>query len=137
MATNYTGGCVCGAVRYECSADALFMGNCHCRDCQKACGSGYEPAIGLPAAALKISGQVKYYDVKGDSGSTVSRGFCPECGSRMFGKSNGMPELTVIMASSLDDPKAYEPAMDIYTDSAQPWDVMNPALAKFPKMPPM
>ncbi|MGE5302839.1 MAG: hypothetical protein ACM3TN_05890 [Alphaproteobacteria bacterium] len=36
MATAFTGGCLCGAVRYECSADALFMGNCHCRDCQKA-----------------------------------------------------------------------------------------------------
>ncbi len=35
---HFTGGCLCGAVRDECSADALFMGNCHCRDCQKANG---------------------------------------------------------------------------------------------------
>jgi hypothetical protein len=27
--------------------------------------------------------------------------------------------------------------LDIFTSSAQPWDHMNPALAKFPKMPPM
>ena len=67
-------------------ADAIFMGNCHCRDCQKASGGAYEPAIGLPAAALKITGNVKYHDPKADSGNTVSRGFCPECGARMFGK---------------------------------------------------
>jgi len=137
MATNYAGGCACGAVRYECSADAIFMGNCHCRDCQKASGGAYEPAIGLPAAALKITGNVKYYDVKADSGNTVSRGFCPECGARMFGKSDGMPELAIVMAGSLDDPKAFEPGMDIYTASAQAWDQMNSALPKFPKMPPM
>jgi len=58
-------------VRYECSADPLFMGNCHCRDCQKASGSAYDPDIGLPVAALKITGMVKYYDSKADSGNTL------------------------------------------------------------------
>ena len=77
MATRFTGGCLCGGVRYECSADPLFMGNCHCRDCQKASGGAYEPDIGLPAAALKITGAVKYYDGKADSGNTLSRGFLP------------------------------------------------------------
>ena len=55
MATTFVGGCICGAVRYECAADALFMGNCHCRDCQKAGGGAYDPCIGLPGAALKIT----------------------------------------------------------------------------------
>ena len=137
MATKFTGGCACGAVRYECNADALFMGNCHCRDCQQAGGGAYEPAIGLPAAALKISGKVKYHDVKADSGNTVSRGFCPECGARLLGKSSGMPELAIVMAGSLDDPSVFKPVMDVYASSAQPWDQMNAALAKFPKMPPM
>ena len=41
----------------------------------------------------------------------------------------------MITAGSLDDPKQYVPQMDIYTSSAQPWDHMNPALPKFPKMP--
>ena len=135
MATNYTGGCQCGAVRYECNADAIFMGNCHCRDCQKASGSGYEAAIGVPAPALKITGNVKYHDVKADSGNMVSRGFCPNCGSRLFGKSSGMAQLAVIMAGSLDDPKQFQPGMDVYTSSAQPWDHMNPGLPKLPKMP--
>jgi len=135
MSTNYTGGCLCGAVRYECTADPIFMGNCHCRDCQKASGSGYEAAIGVPAPALKITGNVKYHDIKADSGSMVSRGFCPECGSRLFGKTSGMPQLAIVMAGSLDDPKQFQPGMDVYTSSAQPWDHMNPALPKFLKMP--
>jgi len=135
MATKFTGGCLCGAVCYECTAEPIFMGNCHCRDCQKASGSAYEAAIGVPAAALKITGNVKYHDSKADSGNTVSRGFCPECGSRLFGKTSGMAELAIFMASSLDDPKQFQPAMDVYTSSAQPWDHMNPAVPKFPKMP--
>jgi hypothetical protein len=98
------------------------------------CGA-YDPAIGLPAAALTITGKVKYHDSKADSGNTLSRGFCPECGARLFGKASAMPDLALITAGSLDDPSQYTPSMDIFTVSAQPWDHMNPALAKFPKMP--
>jgi hypothetical protein len=113
------------------------MGNCHCRDCQKAGGSAYAAEIGLPAAALKITGPVKYHEARAESGNTLSRGFCPECGARLFGKTSAMPELAMIAAGSLDDPSQYQPTMDIFTGSAQPWDHMDPALPKFPKMPPM
>ena len=91
--------------------------------------------IGIPAPALKITGNVKYHDSKADSGNTLSRGFCPECGSRLFGKTSAMTDLAMITAASLDDPSQYNPQMDIYISSAQPWDHMNPALPKFPKMP--
>lgn len=135
MATKFSGGCICGAVRYACEADPIFMGNCHCRDCQKASGSGYSTDIGIPAPTLKITGTVKYHDIKADSGNVLSRGFCPECGSRLFAKTSAMPDLAMITAASLDDPKQYVPQMDIYVASAQPWDHMNPALPKFDKMP--
>jgi hypothetical protein len=125
-----TGGCLCGAVRYDCSAEPLFTGNCHCRDCQKATGGAY-----VPASALKINGEVKYYDSPADSGNNFTRGFCPNYGGRLFGKTSGLAQLMFITAGSLDDPSRFEPAMDIFTSSAQPWDHMNPQLPKFPKQP--
>lgn len=91
----------------------------------------------MPSAALKIAGTVKYHDIKADSGNTLSRGFCPECGSRLFAKTSAMPELAMITAGTLDDPAQYRPSMDIVTASAQPWDHMDPALPKFAGMPPM
>lgn len=135
MATKITGGCFCGAVRYECSADPIFAGNCHCRDCQKASGGAFAPAIAVPAAALKVSGNVKFYDSKADNGNTVSRGFCTNCGGRVTSKSSGVPDLAIILAGTLDDPSLFKPQMDVYTSSAQPWDHMDAALPKFPKMP--
>jgi hypothetical protein len=89
----------------------------------------------VPASSLKIAGQVRYYESKADSGNSFSRGFYPECGVRLFGKSAAEPRLTMITAGSLDDPGEYRPATDFFTSSAQPWDHMNPALPKFPKMP--
>jgi hypothetical protein len=136
LMASITGGCICGAVRYECAAEPMFTGNCHCRDCQRATGGPFASVLAVPQAALKITGTVKYHDLKADSGNTISRGFCPTCGARLFGRSTVMPDLMIILAGSLDDPSWYKPAMDIYTASAQPWDHMNPALPKFPKMPP-
>ncbi len=134
MEPKFTGGCLCGSVRYECSAEPIAMGNCHCRDCQRVTGSGYASGMLVPRSAVTITGNVKYYEVTGDSGSTVGRGFCPNCGSRLFSKPPN-PELMGIMAGSLDDPSYFQPTMDIYTDSAQPWDYMNPDLPKFAKIP--
>ena len=71
-------------------------------------------AMAVPASALKISGDVKYYEIKADSGNAFSRGFCPECGARLFAKSSGMPRLALITAASLDDPSQFRPAMDFY-----------------------
>jgi hypothetical protein len=136
MATPFTGGCMCGAVRYECSAVPGLTANCHCRDCQRATGTAYVSVLFVPRTAITITGEVKYYDVKGDSGHILSRGFCPTCGSRLFGKPAVLPELMGIMPGSLDDPSPHQPAMDIYTASAQPWDYMNPELPKYPKGPP-
>ncbi len=135
MKTPFTGGCICGAIRYECSAAPIAMGNCHCRDCQKATGTAFAAAILVPRNAVAITGDVKYYDVTGDSGQIISRGFCPNCGSRLFGK-RAVADFLSIMAGTLDEPSGFRPAMDFYTASAQPWDYMNPDLPKFPQSPP-
>lgn len=135
MSAIFTGGCICGAVRYACSAEPVIAASCHCRDCQKAGGGAFAPALVVPAVSLKITGEAKYHDTQSDNGTTVSRGFCPNCGARLLGKATTMPDLTAIMAGSLDDPSWYQPNMDIYTASAQPWDSMNPELPKFQKSP--
>src|SRR5258706_12718282 len=105
MAGKIPGGCLCGAVRYESAAVPAFAGNCHCRDCQKASGGAYVPLLALPAKAVTITGEGKFFDVKGESGNIMTRGFCPTCGTRVLGKASGMQGLAVISAGSSDDPR--------------------------------
>lgn len=138
MPAPFSGGCLCGAIRYESRAAPLFSINCHCRDCQRTTGTAYAPVLAVPRDALSITqGEPTYYTSQSDSGETVSRGFCPECGSGIFSKLSANPDIVGLKAASLDDPSWFRPAVDIYTDSAQPWDVMNPDLPKVPKMPQM
>jgi hypothetical protein len=131
-----TGGCLCGAVHYTCAAEPVYSVNCHCRDCQKASGSGYAPIVMLPMAAVTVTGEVTYYASAGDSGQSVKRGFCPVCGSQLFGQPAIMPGVLGIKAASLDEPARYQPVADMYVGSAQAWDAMHPDLPKFAKAPP-
>ncbi|MBI3768236.1 MAG: GFA family protein [Deltaproteobacteria bacterium] len=131
-----TGGCLCGAIRYEVKAEPLMMASCHCRDCQKATGAAYFPALAVPAAALRVQGEPKTFAVKGESGNTVTRAFCGRCGSTLWGWSAAMPDGRSLSATSLDDPRRFTPAVHIFTASAQPWDYLPPGAPQFERMPP-
>ena len=128
-----TGGCACGAVRYTVNAEPVMMLNCHCRDCQRATGSAYAPVVVVPRTALKVTGDLQYYRIVGESGSAVERGFCPKCGSRILGNLERLPEIVGLLAGSLDDPSLHNPSVDIFTASAHPWDHMAPNSQKFAK----
>jgi len=130
-----TGKCLCGAVSYEASGDPVFGGNCYCADCRKTSGS-HSAVMAYPAPAVKISGSVKEYTSRGDSGGNVTRGFCPNCGSQMYSKADGMPGVVMLKAGSLDDPEHYKPAMSIYASRAPSWDQPPASLPSFPEMPP-
>lgn len=136
MASRFEGGCFCGAIRYECSDQPLFMINCHCRDCQKLSGSAYAAIVSMRKAAFRlIKGQPKLHTATADSGCTVTRCFCGECGAPVYHTLSALPDIVGIKAASLDDPSWYNPTMNIYTKSAQPWDYMNPQLKTFTGMP--
>ncbi len=68
MPTNFSGGCACGAIRYECNAESITMFNCHCRDCQRASGSAFSAVVYVPAKAVKITkGSPRYYQTSSQS----------------------------------------------------------------------
>jgi hypothetical protein len=112
--------------------------NCHCRDCQRASGSAFGPFLIVWTDAFRfLSGAPKFYRKASDSGKSMSRGFCPDCGSPIILQPEHRPKLVAVYAASLDDPTRHKPSMDLFTASAQPWDVMNPEVKKFPRMPPV
>src|SRR5262252_1375977 len=137
MGNGATGGCVCGAVRFEVDGEPLFSSNCHCRDCQRASGSAYLPLMGFPRDAVRVTGEVTEYERKAESGTSETEAFCPKCGARLFAHAEAYAGILLVRAGCLDDPSAYRPQADIYTSRAQPWDLMDPDLPKFAKMPPM
>jgi hypothetical protein len=130
MSQKRSGGCACGAIRYECNANPILMFNCHCRDCQQASGTAYAAFAVVPKISVQIRGEPRYHKTVGQAGKAVERGFCPSCGSPVMVKLERLPDVLALQAGSLDDASTYQPKMDAFTSSAQPWDHMDPKLQK-------
>jgi hypothetical protein len=137
MKIPFAGGCVCGAIRYECASEPLAMLKCHCRDCQQITGGPYVPAVIVPLRAFKITqGELRYFSTPSQGGGHNKRGFCPACGSRITGAENPERGFIGVTASSMDGPSWFKPTMDIFVSDAHPWDLMDPNLPKFPDYAP-
>ena len=113
-----SGGCLCGAVRYQIDGDPIFSGHCHCIDCQK------------------VTGETTTYAVTADSGQPYIRHFCPKCGSVVFGEPTSMAGVNTVPAGTLDDTSLFVPEMVVYTKSRPAWDHIDSGLPEFETMPP-
>ena len=138
MSKPFTGGCACGAVRYEIAAEPIFSNHCQCRDCQHKSGTGHGSYITFGSrSGVTLEGKATHWDMKSDSGNIKTRGFCPTCGSPVYQTSAASPEFFTIHAASLDDPSRFKPQVVTYAIRGYAWDDLDPALTKFEKMPTM
>jgi hypothetical protein len=133
--TPYSGGCLCGAVRWEAAGEPLYAGLCYCADCRRASGSAFIPFLGFPAAALRFSGEPRQYRSPSLKGSEAVRNFCPACGGLVFGGEAGKDETHTIYAGSLDDPARFRPTLAIFDRDRPDWAPLPPGVEPFETMP--
>jgi len=134
--SKYTGGCACGAVRYEVRAEPIRGFYCQCRECQRDTGTGHSAVVVFPSAAMKVTGNVTEHLRTADSGAQKRKGFCATCGSPLYNKPQNVPDMIGIYVGTLDDPSGFKPQIVMFASRGQHWDQLDPALPKFPKMRP-
>ena len=136
--SGFVGGCHCGAIRYTCSADPYQARYCQCSDCRRLSGSGHASLLYIrdAGAVLRVTGAPRSYDTHADSGNVLTRHFCGTCGSPLYITNSGVPGMVIFHAGSLDDPSLFKPTHAIFTASAPAWDVLDPALERFPRRKP-
>lgn len=135
MSEALEGGCLCGAVRYRASAQPMMVGNCYCVDCRKSSGTTHCTHALVPDEAFSVTGEIRSYDRPADSGAMVTRSFCPTCAGAILSRNSGMPGMTFIRVSSLDDPAAVEPQMTVYASRAPAWAPLDRSKPVFDEMP--
>ena len=134
--SNYTGGCLCGAVRYSVSAPITELRHCHCRDCQRTSGAHGAVVAVVPSDKFKLEkGTLKRYAGKASSGRTLYRFFCGDCGSPIYGQRETMPEMMTLRAGSLDESNGLKIAMHIWTGSARSWSHIDADAKQHPAQP--
>ena len=100
----WTGGCQCGAVRYEISSPPVELYVCHCRECQKQSSSAFGISAIFRRQDFRLTrGAVGSWTRGADSGRRVKCNFCRDCGARIWHEDGDALEPTVsIKGGSLD-----------------------------------
>jgi hypothetical protein len=119
-----TGGCLCGAVRYEVHGEPKLVGLCHCADCRKSTGGYALHYADWPVSAVRLTGQLSTY---------AGRSFCSDCGSRVVHFS---AHHTEVLLGTLDDPpNDLVPQVEIWTIRREPWLPPVPGARQFERDP--
>ena len=133
-----TGGCQCGAVRYEVpdAPHALFA--CHCLECRKQSASAFGISYIVRRNDLRLTrGRPSSWVRSADSGNRLRCWFCPDCGSRLFHESEPSgDDWASVKGGSLDEPVDFAKAVHIWTARKVPGFVIPPGAEQYPGEPP-
>lgn len=129
-----TGGCMCGAIRYEADGEPQHNALCYCTDCRRASGAPMTGWALFPQAAVRITGDPVDYNSSRDN----HRQFCGTCGTGLFFYSETVfPGMVDIQTGTLDDPDALAPSACIQVADAPGWAASIAALPTFSRYPGM
>jgi hypothetical protein len=116
-----TGGCNCGAVRYEVTEPLEGAGYCHCRRCQRRSGAGASAnAYPAPGSFRIVAGEDKLRFWKPEDGG--EKWFCGECGSAIFANNPSHADALGIRMGSFDGDPGVRPSVRQFVSYAAPWE---------------
>ena len=132
MSTSMTGGCLCGAIRYELDAKVESLVACYCSDCRRASGTAASINARVPGSAFKVvSGRPKIFQKAADSGRLLQRHFCGDCGSPIYTQHADDHALVILKIGSLDSHEGMKLAANIWVRSRPAWAVVDPSVPSF------
>ena len=115
--TGYTGGCRCGAVRFEASAEPHHVSYCHCVDCRRASGAPVLAFVGFMADEVAVEGEgLRTFD-----SGPVTRSFCGVCGSPIAYVDARLAGRIYFVLGAMDAPENYVPTLHAYVSQQLPY----------------
>lgn len=130
------GGCYCKAVRYKAEGEALFQGQCHCRECQYISGGNPNVVMGMAEAGFTYTKGAPKVFRRSDLDNPVGREFCAECGTHLLTRASTVPGVVLLKVGTLDDPSLFSgPQMAIYTIDKQSFHHIPDGLPTFERRP--
>ncbi len=118
MTETHTGGCQCGAARFEARGEPAFISNCHCAACRKATGAAFSTWVGFKDENVRwVADAPSFYA----SSKGVRRGYCAQCGTPLTYAGDKWPGETHFLIGVMDRPEEYAPVNEVFADEALPW----------------
>jgi hypothetical protein len=122
-----TGGCLCGAVRYEAGGPPFHGVICHCSMCRRAAGAPAMAWYSVMRAVFRFTGGEP---AAWRSSGHATRRFCPRCGTQLTFESDLHPAEIDISTGSLDDPERVPPTAHVHDGTRLSWLHLNDGLPR-------
>ena len=130
MTLKHTGGCLCGAVRYEIDGPLDKVQFCHCGKCRKAQGSAFASNLPVARSAFRLTqGEDSLQAYESSPGKR--RWFCGRCGSPIYSAAEAAPDKVRIRAGTLDAAPDLQPAFHFYVGSKAEWWTITDELPRY------
>jgi len=130
-----TGGCQCGAVRYELRSERIISYVCHCRECQKQSAAAFGMSVPVLTSTLQTTGPLSMYQRDTDSGSRTECWFCSACGTRIYHQSVHSRDFLTLKGGTIDDAATLEPIAHLWVSRKQAWVVLPTDVPAFETQP--
>lgn len=132
---SLSGGCLCGAIRYEIDPPFERMLHCHCSRCRKSTGTAHATNLAITPAQLRwIAGEDRITRFELPNTAAFGKWFCSQCGSPVPRVSRS--GRTIVPAGSLDDDPPLQPSAHIFWSSRAAWDCPSDGLPTHDGYPP-
>ncbi|HEY1356708.1 MAG TPA: GFA family protein [Thermoleophilaceae bacterium] len=137
MSRPITGGCLCGAVRFELREAPKAAGYCHCTRCQRRTGVGYSVQASIDGTALRITAGEEHVRAWRHLEGGWEKCFCRECGAQLFSRDPDDPAQMSVRFGAFDEDPGVRPSWHTWVDYAPDWaPVPDDGLERFPESKP-
>ena len=129
-----SGGCMCGAVRYEARGESFSIAHCHCHSCRKNNGGPVVTLAGYLKSQVTFSGKERSFYA---SSPGVLRAFCSNCGTPLTweGDAGELGPVIELHVSTFDDPEAMVPTAHAFYPERISWFEVADDLPRYEGFP--
>lgn len=135
MKTKYSGRCLCGDVRYVAEGKPKIVAQCHCEECRRISGTGHTIGAMFSSSDVTVTGMVNDFKYMSGQDSEVTRIFCANCGSPIYGTNTRAPGFLTLALGSMDDAKDLMVEVVVFARDKQHWDQLGQDVMSFATQP--
>ncbi len=115
-----TGGCGCGAVRFELAEPPTAAAYCHCTRCQARTGTAAQASARIVPGSFALTEGEEHVGKWSPGG--LDKCFCALCGSALFASDPDTGDVAVVRMSAIDGDPGVRPQARQFVAYAAPWE---------------
>jgi hypothetical protein len=135
MKDRYSGKCLCGLVSYKVHGQPIIVAQCHCDECRRLSGTGHTVGAMFAADAVTLTGTLSEFRYLSGKDSEVTKAFCGNCGSPVYGMNSRMPNHMTLPLGTMDDATGLDVQVVIFERDKKHWDQLGQDVMSFATQP--